>query len=73
MAKKKQYYDITKVLSTGAQWIILLGQRANGKSYQAKKLVLENGFKNHRKFIYLSRWESDINETSVTSYFADMP
>ena len=34
MAKKKQYYDIKNVLSTGAQWIILLGQRANGHSYQ---------------------------------------
>lgn len=73
MAKKKQYYSIKNVLSTGAQWIILLGQRANGKSYQAKKLVLENAFKNHHKFIYLRRWESDIKESNVTSYFADMP
>ena len=45
MAKKKQYYSIKNVLSTGAQWIILLGQRANGKSYQAKLTVLENAFK----------------------------
>ena len=73
MAKKKQYYSIKKLISTGAQWLILLGQRANGKSYSTKELVLENAFKNHRKFVYLRRWESDIKETNVTSYFSDMP
>lgn len=73
MAKKKVYYSIKNILSTNAQWLILLGQRANGKSYSTKQLVLENAFKNHRKFIYLRRWEMDIKQDYVTDYFGDMP
>ena len=73
MAKKKTYYNIKNVLDTKSQYILLVGQRANGKSYQAKKTVLENAFKNHRKFIYLRRWELDIKQDYVSDYFGDMP
>lgn len=70
---KKQYYDITNVLSTKAQYIMLLGQRANGKSYQVKKTVIEDAFKNGRKFVYLRRYRSDIKQNACESYFLDMP
>ena len=40
MARNIKYYDISNVLKTEAQYIILLGQRSNGKSYQAKLTVL---------------------------------
>lgn len=69
----KKYYDISNVLKTKAQYIILLGQRANGKSYQVKKTVLENAYNNKRKFIYLRRYKADIKTKSVETYFADMP
>lgn len=73
MARKKKYYDITNMLSTKAQYMMLLGQRANGKSYQAKKTVLENAFKTGRKFVYLRRWKEDIKMKAVNAYFGDMP
>ena len=38
---KKQYYDISNILKTNASYMMLLGQRTNGKSYQVKKVVLE--------------------------------
>ena len=41
MARNIKYYDISNVLKTEAQYIILLGQRSNGKSYQAKLTVLK--------------------------------
>lgn len=72
MAKKK-YYDISNMLATKAQYMILLGQRANGKSYQAKKTVLENAYNNGRKFVYLRRWKEDIKMKAVNAYFGDMP
>ena len=59
---KKTYYDISKILLTLAHYIILLGQRSNGKSYQAKKTVLEEVYKTGRKFIYLRRWLADIKQ-----------
>lgn len=73
MAKKPNYYDISKVLKTKAQYIILLGQRANGKSYQAKLTALKNAYVTGRKFIYLRRWREDIKTKAVESYFGDMP
>lgn len=36
--KKPNFYDISNVRSTHAQYIMLLGQRANGKSYQVKNI-----------------------------------
>lgn len=73
MNKKKQYYDITNLLNTKAQYMILLGQRANGKSYQAKLTVLKEAYKNNRWFVYLRRYKADIKTKAVEAYFADMP
>ena len=70
---KKQYYDISRILDTKAQYMILLGQRANGKSYQAKKTVIDNAYHNDRKFVYLRRYKADIKTKAVESYFEDMP
>ena len=44
MARKK-YYNISNILKTDAPWMMLLGQRSNGKSYQVKQTVLENAYK----------------------------
>ena len=70
---KKQYYDISNILQTKAQYMMLLGQRANGKSYQAKKTVLEDSYNNDNKFVYLRRYKADIKTKAVESYFEDMP
>ena len=71
MARKK-YYDISNLLKTKAQYMILLGQRANGKSYQAKKTVLDDAYNNDRWFVYLRRYKADIKTKAVEAYFADM-
>ena len=55
MARNIKYYDISNVLKTEAQYIILLGQRSNGKSYQAQLTVLKNAYKNKKNFVYLRR------------------
>lgn len=69
---KKKYYDITNLLHTGAQYLMLLGQRSNGKSYQVKKTVLEAAYNEERWFVYLRRWASDNKTAFVQSYFGDM-
>lgn len=72
MAKKKQYYDITNLLKTGAQYMMLLGERSNGKSYQVKKTVLEDIRDGNGKFVYIRRWDSDVKAHTVENYFEDM-
>lgn len=71
--KKGKYYDITNLLSTKAHYMMLLGERANGKSYQVKKTVLEEAYKNHKYFVYLRRYQADIKAKAVAAYFEDMP
>lgn len=70
---KRNYYDITNLLNTDAQWLMLLGQRANGKSYQVKKTVLEEAYKTDNKFVYLRRYKADLKQAFVSAYFDDMP
>lgn len=70
---KKQYYDITNLLSTKAQYLMLLGQRANGKSYQVKETVIKDYIENGNRFVYLRRFKADIKQSAVESYFLDMP
>ena len=69
---KIKYYNISNMLKTNADYMMLLGQRANGKSYQAKTTVLKNAYENNRKFIYLRRWKEDIKAKAVTAYFGDI-
>lgn len=72
MAKRK-YYNIANLLSVGAEYNLLLGKRSNGKSYQVKKLALEEAYNEGKKFVYLRRWQMDIKQSNVSDYFNDMP
>lgn len=76
---KKQYYNISNALKTNAPYIMLLGQRSNGKSYQVKHTALTafvKGIKDFEdkgtKFVYLRRWKDDIKKASVEKYFTDI-
>lgn len=70
---KKQFYDLSNLLSCGCHWMILYGMRSNGKSYAVKKHVIKQAYKEGKQFIYLRRWSEDIKEKDVSAYFADMP
>ena len=72
MATKKEYYDISNMLKTEAQYMILLGQRANGKSYQAKKTVIEHAL-DGEKFVYIRRWDREVKASVASNYFDDCP
>ena len=72
MARKKEYYDISNMLKTDAQYMILLGQRANGKSYQAKTTVIKDAYLNGKRFVYLRRWDNHIKAHTVENYFNDI-
>lgn len=67
-----KFYDISNLKKVDAQYKILLGERANGKSYQVKLTCLEEAFKSKKKFVYLRRWKEDIKTAAVEAYFSDM-
>ena len=62
-------YDITNLLKTNAEYMIILGQKSNGKSYQVKKTVIEDAYKNGNRFVYLRRWDTDAKAKKVNRYF----
>lgn len=70
---KNQYYRLDNILSTKARWLMLIGQRANGKSYACKEECVKDFWENKNKFIYLRRYAKDCKENYVTSYFDDCP
>ena len=54
------------------QYLIMLGQRSNGKSYASKELAIRSAWKHNAEFCYLRRRKQDIQDYMVLEYFADM-
>lgn len=71
MAKK--YYSLKNIKSTNAQYRMLLGEKSNGKSYAVKSELIEDAYKNGRKFVYMRRFREDLKTVDVNAYFADAP
>lgn len=76
MANKKIQYvkqsDIKKQLS-GCDFLLLLGERSNGKSYCSKNLIIRECYKNNKEFIYLRRYDLDVKDSLCVNYFGDCP
>lgn len=67
------YYHVDRVAALDTQYVILLGERANGKSYSVKELCVREAFKDQGMLIYLRRWKLELKEDDVTDYFYDVP
>ena len=76
MANKKIQYvkqkDIGKYLKD-SNYLIVLGERSNGKSYACKNYVIKECYKLHREFIYLRRYDLDVKDSLCVGYFGDCP
>ncbi len=71
--RKQKFYRIDNIEKTEAQYRILLGERSNGKSYAVKEKCLLNAYHDNKRFGYLRRYQSDVKQSDVDAYFADMP
>lgn len=78
MANKKinfSWQKKVKPLEKSHDYIILMGERADGKSYITKRIAVQSAIdsKGEEQFIYLRRFESDCKDSLCVSYFADLP
>lgn len=64
--------DLQELIDTDAQYLILLGERSNGKSYAVKWHEVVNAWKNEREFIYLRRWGLETKRKRARDYFNDL-
>lgn len=79
MKKKKQndyisYKDVQEILKNNdLQYLLMIGQRSNGKSYAAKELALREAYKQQAPaFTYLRRHQTSLKGYMVEEYYADM-
>lgn len=73
--KKLNYVKQSKIeqLLKSCDWLLLLGARANGKSYASKNLCIKKCIDNGEKLVYLRRYDLDCKDTLCVSYFGDCP
>lgn len=69
-----EFYSLDRLLACKATYNILLGQRANGKSYAVKKECVKEAFLGMGDLIYLRRYHNlELKEDDVRDYFRDCP
>lgn len=61
MTKNKiKYWEIWNVLSKNARYMLIIGERSNGKTYGTLTYCLEEYFKDGSEFAYIRRWDEDL-------------
>ena len=67
------YKDLRKMVTKNdLQYLMLVGQRSNGKSYAAKEDGIRNYLENGLKFFVVRRYDEDVKPSLVEKYLADM-
>lgn len=65
------HINIDPLMDLDGDFTIIYGGRYNGKSYDAKRWVINEFMKTGHQFAYIRRWDRDITSTLVNQYFAD--
>lgn len=69
---KNDFYRLDRILKTEATWNILLGERANGKSYAVKEYAIRQAFEcNNISCALIRRLDEDIKASIINAYFND--
>ena len=53
-------------------YLLILGQKSNGKSTACKNVAVENAYKSNQPFAYMRRYKNDISPSKVDSYFKNI-
>lgn len=67
------YYSLDRIIAQKANYNILVGMRANGKSYSVKRECVKEAFLGMGDLIYLRRYDLELKEEDVKDYFRDCP
>lgn len=68
--KKSIYWNPTKLINTGADFHLCIGQRGNGKTFGILKYFLNQYKKTKKRFCYLRRWDEDVKAFRMEQLFA---
>ena len=81
MNRKNEFFTVKelKQIEKDCDYLFLVGERANGKSYSVKSHTLSQAFKSIHDGIctcqigYIRRFDLDCRDSMLEPYFADMP
>ena len=65
-----KYYSFNKILSYNAVFNFIIGARGLGKTYGAKKFVIQRAIRTGEQFIYLRRYATEL--AGKDTFFADI-
>lgn len=60
MSKKARYWDISRILSKGADYNLVIGERSNGKTYGTLEYALKKYVSDGLEIAYIRRWKEDV-------------
>ena len=69
---KYRYVQRDFVTKIQGEYIILLGQRTNGKSFAVKEDLIKRALENNEEFAYIRRYKEDCKQYMVEEYFSDI-
>lgn len=72
MKPKNNYVKRDYIRLIDAQYIIILGQRSNGKSFAVKEDIIKNALEKGEEFAYIRRYKEDCKQYMVEEYFSDI-
>ena len=56
----QEYYSLDAIDAENAQYNIIIGERSNGKTYQALKKIVSNWYEYHKQGAYIRRYQEDF-------------
>lgn len=66
----KEYYDCRKILAEGSVYNLVIGQRANGKTYGFISEALHEYLKNGTPSVYIRRYDESITSANIFKLYA---
>lgn len=69
---KQFFYNISKLLKTGARYYIVFGERSNGKTFQILLHGLKKYLKTGGQIAVLRRWKEDFRGKRAAAYFDNL-
>lgn len=66
------FYNVNETLSHNALLNFVIGQRGVGKTYSAKCKVINNFIKRGEQFVYLRRYDTELQRSSIEKFYDDI-
>ena len=67
-----KYYRLDRILATGADYMMIIGPRSNGKTYASLEYLLTDYVKNGREFAIVRRWSDDFKASRGKEIFTSI-